>query len=514
MMISLSFVFLSFGICGVVAIIIFYLSKYRLYKAASKFTGPPALPFLGNCHYFAGSTQDILNKIMELFNSYPSPFRVWLGSKLFFAVHDAEQIKTILLSPKAIEKEELYKMIRPWLGTGLFSAPASKWRVHRKLIVPTFNQKILESFVEVFSQQSEIMIKQMKIEINGDEFDVFNYVSLCTLDIICETAMGVSVHAQTDGDPSYVESAKKMFEIVFSRMFKVWLHPDIIFYCTNLAKQQQQCLKYLHGVTNDVIKKKKAELLLLKNKKLNTIEMPDNCGPTRKAFLDLLMELSNNGIKFTDEELREEVDTMMIAGNDTTASVNCFVILMLANYPEIQEKCFQELCDIYGDDIQADVLIKHEDLNRMEYLERVIKETMRLFPVGPILVRHVTDDLDIGDYTLPKGSSVVLGIMKLHRSPEHWIDPLKFNPDRFLPEETRHPFCYIPFSAGPRNCLGFKYAMMAMKVLIATLLRHYVIKKNNIQNIQDIKLKVDLMLKPVVPIKIKIEKRQIIHCKS
>lgn len=65
--------------------------------------------------------------------------------------------------------------------------------------------------------------------------------------------MGVSVRAQTDGDPSYVESAKKMFEIVFSRMFKVWLHPDIIFYCTNLARQQQQCLKYLHGVTNDVI---------------------------------------------------------------------------------------------------------------------------------------------------------------------------------------------------------------------------------------------------------------------
>lgn len=116
-----------------------------------------------------------------------------------------------------------------------------------------------------------------------------------------------------------------------------------------------------------------------------------------------------------------------------------------------------------------------------------------------------------GEYTLPKGSSVVLGIMKLHRDAEHWNDPLKFDPDRFLPEQIskRHPYSYVPFSAGPRNCLGFKYAMMAMKVLLATVLRYYVIKKNEIQKIQDIKLKADVMLKPAVPIKIRIEKRQI-----
>ncbi|XP_015126718.1 cytochrome P450 4C1 [Diachasma alloeum] len=490
------------GVLGFLSLLIFYLRKIRLYRAAAKFPGPPALPFIGNAHVFVGSTEDILNKITELLDAYPSPLRFWLGSRLFFGVCEAEQLKIVFTSPKTIEKEDLYKFARPWLGTGLFTAPASKWRVHRKLILPTFNPRILESFVEVFAQQSEIMVRQMKVEIDGDEFDVFNYISLCTLDIICETAMGVAMKAQTEGDPTYVESAKRTFEILYTRMFKVWLHPDVIFNNTRLGKDQRECIEYLHGLTNDVIKKKKRDLA-------NDSPIIEDTKP-RKAFLDLLMELSNEGTKFTDEELREEVDTMMIAGNDTTASVNSFVMLMLANYPEVQERCYQELCTIYGDNINTDTAITHEDLHRMEYLERTIKETLRLFPVGPVLVRYVSEDLDIGDHVLPRGSSVVIGILKMHRSEKYWKEPLKFDPDRFLPEEVakRHAYCFVPFSAGPRNCIGVRYAMMAMKTLLATVLRHYVLKKDQFVRIEDIKLKADVMLKPVEPISVKIERRR------
>lgn len=145
----------------------------------------------------------------------------------------------------------------------------------------------------------------------------------------------------------------------------------------------------------------------------------------------------------------------------------------------------------------------------MEYIERVIKETMRLFPVGPLIVRSVSDDLKMGDYTLPKGCSVVLAIIKLHRRADIWKNPLEFNPDRFLPEEIakRHPYAFIPFSAGPRNCIGLTYAMMGMKVLIATILRRYILKKDFYVKIEDIKFKADVILKPVDLITVKIEKR-------
>ncbi|KAJ8672685.1 hypothetical protein QAD02_003945 [Eretmocerus hayati] len=498
--------------CGaiifIIFIIVYHVRRIRLYRESAKYPGPLALPFIGSAHFFIGSTEDILNKCQWLLKTYPSPFRVWLASRLFYVAYDPEQLKTILTSPKTIEKEELYKFAEPWLGTGLFTAPASKWRIHRKLIMPTFNPRILESFVEVFSRQSQIMVKEMEIELGGDEFDIFHYVSLCTLDIICETAMGVPSKAQTQRNSPYVESAKRLFEILYSRMFKIWLHPDIIFYHTKLGKDQKECLKYMHGLTNDVIQRKR-QALLSNGKQKGTNGALVQTEGSRKAFLDLLMELTHEGTKFTDEELREEVDTMMIAGNDTTASVNCFVLLMLASHPQIQEKVYEELCGIYGTDDFSEKPVKHEDLHRMEYLERVIKETMRLFPVGPLLVRRVTDDLNIGEFTLTKGSSVVLGIIKTHRCEKHWVDPLTFNPDRFSPEEVakRHPYAYIPFSAGPRNCLGIKYAMMAMKTLLATMVRRFVIKKDHIVPIQDIKLKADVMLKPVDPIILRIEKR-------
>ncbi|XP_046734901.1 cytochrome P450 4C1-like [Diprion similis] len=493
-------------LCGIISILIYHLRRLRLYKQASKFSGPPVLPIFGNTLIFVGSNEDILRKIMELGDLYPSPFRVWFGHRLFLGVTNPEQMKTIFLSQKTIEKEDLYKFIRPWLGTGLFTAPASKWRVKRKLIMPTFNSRILESFVEVFAIQSKILVQRMEVELDGDEFDVFDYVSLCTLDIICETAMGVSVRAQTESGCRYVEAVKSVSKGIFRRIFHVWLHPDFIFERTQLGKTQKECVKYLHSLTNEVIKKKKEAYFKVNDKPEKGAR---NGEYRRKAFLDLLMELTHNEEIFTDDELREEVDTMMIAGNDTTAIINCFVILMLASHPNVQNKVYEELSEIFGNDDNDERTVTHEDLPRMEYMERVIKETMRLFPIGPVLVRAVTEDLDIGEHTLPAGSSVVLAILYTHRNEEFWPDPLKFDPDRFLPEEVakRHPYCYLPFSAGPRNCLGIKYAMMAMKTLLATVLRRYIIKKDNVQPIQDIKLKADVMLKPVNPITIRIEKR-------
>lgn len=145
----------------------------------------------------------------------------------------------------------------------------------------------------------------------------------------------------------------------------------------------------------------------------------------------------------------------------------------------------------------------------MEYLERVIKETMRLFPPAPILLRNVMDDLDMERCILPKGSTVIIPIIKLHRRADLWTNPLEFNPDRFLPDEVakRHPYAYVPFSGGPRNCLGRQFAMMSMKVLLATVLRKYILQNDSKVEIQDIRLTTYLILKPIIPVKVKILRR-------
>lgn len=132
--------------------------------------------------------------------------------------------------------------------------------------------------------------------------------------------------------------------------------------------------------------------------------------------------------------------------------MNSFVFMMLGMFQDIQERVYEEIIDVIGPDRS----VTYKDLPNLQLMERVIKETMRLFPVGPILVRKLTGDIAMGDKVLPEGGSVVLGIIVCHRNPEIWPDPLKFDPDRFLPEEVakRHPYAWLPFSGGPRNCVG------------------------------------------------------------
>ncbi|KAK0177782.1 hypothetical protein PV328_001794 [Microctonus aethiopoides] len=445
----------------------------------------------------------------KLIDEYPSLIRIWLGNQLYIAVTDPELVKKVLQSPKTIEKGDVYRFVRPWLGKGLILGPAATWRVHRKLIAPTFNMRILESFIEVFARQSEILVREMEVELGGNEFDVLDYVARCVLDILCETAMGVPSTVQTRRDSPYLNAVKTVEDTIFTRMFKVWLHPDIIFYSTSLGAKQKNCLRYLHNYTDDVIREKRTQLNNFSD--LKNTESSENSKLSRKAFLDLLIELSNEEMKFSNEELREEVDTMMGAGHETSASLATFAILMLANFPEIQQKCYDELCEIFGDEVNEQTQITRDDIRRMEYLERVIKETARLFPVGPILVRNVTDDLDIGKCVLPKGSSVIIPLIELHRRADLWTNPFEFDPDRFLPDEVakRHPYSYIPFSAGPRNCIGSQFAMMSMKILLSTVLRKYILQKDLKIRIQDMRLTTYLILKSVNPIRVKILRRQI-----
>ncbi|KAF2885100.1 hypothetical protein ILUMI_21103 [Ignelater luminosus] len=487
-------------------LIVWYLQYHwkrrRLYAFAAKRNGPFTFPFIGNALYFAGSTDDNLSNVMKIIDGYESPVRVWLGQKLFFVIWKPQQLETIMNSPHALAKDEVYKHAEDIGGTGLFTAPVPKWKRHRKIIMPTFNQKILNGFVEIFSEKSKILVEQLQRVAGKGTFDVFDYLSRCTLDIICETAMGASINAQTT-DSDYLKWISKAMEIMFTKMLVVWYHYDFIFNLTPLAKEYADVAHKVHTFTGTIVKKRKIEYQKdLKERPEASLEEGSNIA---KTFLENLLDLSEKGANFTDEEIREEVDTFMLAGSDTSATASSFAFIMFGMFPEIQEKVYEEVICVLGPDRP----VQCTDLGKFEYLERVIKETMRLFPVGPIVARAITEDIQLDNSRIPAGSSVALIIKKLHIDPEIWPNPTKFDPDRFLPEEVakRHPYSYLPFSGGPRNCAGIKYAMMNMKALIATVVRKYRFF-TEYKKVEDIKLKVDLMLKPVDGYKIAIELRE------
>ncbi|XP_046467889.2 cytochrome P450 4C1-like isoform X6 [Neodiprion pinetum] len=431
-------------ITGLICILTYHLRRLKLYIKASKFRGPPTIPIVGNAHHFIGNNGEIVQKLIDLSDSYPSPYRIWLGPELLIMVSHPEDVKVII-----------YRLISISIHTA-------------------------HNIAEALQRQ---------------------------------TAMGVSMGAQSNNSGDYIETVEKTFAIIYQRVFKAWLQYDAIFYRTRLGREQKKCLNVLHDFTNNVIRRKKEALLRKRDNRDATTDHKydedDSLPPRRKAYLDLLMELTDNQMKFTDQELREEVDTMIVAGHDTTSNMICSVLLMLASHPDVQEKAYRELEEIYGSSKVEERCVTHEDLSRMGYLERVIKETMRVFPIAATVSRAVTEDFDVGEYTLPKGSIVGIDIIKMHRSEEFWPDPFVFDPDRFLPQEIakRHSCVYLPFSAGPRNCIGSRFAMMEMKTVLATILRRYIIKKDKITPIADIKLKSDVILKAADPIKLRIKER-------
>ncbi|KDR22530.1 cytochrome P450 4C1-like [Zootermopsis nevadensis] len=451
----------------------FRIKFRRMMQLADKIPGPKPLPLIGNALEFGTNTKEIFNNVIRLSNEYEAISRYWLGPQLCVHLTDPAYVEAILSNPKLLDKAWSYKYLKLWLGTGLLTGSGQKWKSHRKLITPTFHFKILETFVDAFNSNADILIKQLSTHVNGSEFDIQPYITMCALDNICETAMGESVNAQEDSDSEYVKAIKSMCDSIMFRSFRPWLHADFLFEMTSAGKLQKKCLDILHGKTKRVIASRKKRFLETAGSRNDTFEDNEGIGRHKHtAFLDLLIQSSENGTLLTDQDIQEEVNTFMFEGHDTVAASMGFTCWSLAAYQNIQEKVMSELKEIFGDSNRSPNI---QDLQAMKYLEQVIKESLRLYPSVPLYGRQLTTDLSIGKYTLPAHTNVFILPYVMHRDPKYFPDPEKFDPDRFLPENIldRPPHCYVPFAAGARNCIGQKYAMLEIKVTLCQLLRNY-----------------------------------------
>ncbi|KAI4475758.1 hypothetical protein M0802_015035 [Mischocyttarus mexicanus] len=152
---------------------------------------------------------------------------------------------------------------------------------------------------------------------------------------------------------------------------------------------------------------------------------------------------------------------------------------------------------------QENYQITVQVLNEFSYLERCIKESLRLYPSVHFVFRHLNEDLQLKKYLIPAGTNIRVNIFNLHRNPEFWPNPNVFDPDRFLPENVRNrnPFCFIPFSAGLRNCIGQKYAMLEIKLMVAHILHNFYLEP--VEDLDKVKLGGNINLKPEKPVHVK-----------
>lgn len=229
-------------------------------------------------------------------------------------------------------------------------------------------------------------------------------------------------------------------------------------------------------------------------------EMGGETSVERKNFIDQLI-LG----QFTDEEIHDHIYTFVAAGYETTALQTAFTALLLAMHPEVQEKLFHEISEVFA---ASETEISEENLRKLKYLDQVINESMRLLPPVPLIGRETIEELELGELVVPKGVTLLVNFFNLHRRKEFWgEDADDFNPDRFLPENeaNRHSHCFIPFSKGPRDCIGKNYAMLAIRTVLVKILRRY--KLSTDLKFDELKFKADITLKICAKLDVKIEKR-------
>uniref|UniRef100_A0A182MJS7 Cytochrome P450 n=1 Tax=Anopheles culicifacies TaxID=139723 RepID=A0A182MJS7_9DIPT len=495
-----SFIFL---VCCMAA----YLERYRrLVRHINCIPGPATLPIIGNALLINADREELFNRIIasrKLYGRRQGITRIWNGLTPYVLISQAQAVEKILSSTKNIEKGRDYEFLQPWLGTGLLTSPASKWQHRRKILTPTFHFRILSDFVEVFNKQSTVLVEKLAKELdNVDGFDCVRYITLCSLDIIC----GMASMRKLQWDVQFMHSNNPI--------------PNLIFRCTQQYQEQQKCLDILHKFSYRMITERrsiiqgghaKADLLVDTNNNSDTVESFEHSTTGRKqlAFLDLLIEASDGGRILTDTDIREEVDTFILGGHDTTATSISWTLFLLGTEPSIQERVLQEIEHVMGGDSERWPTMR--ELNEMRYLEACIKEGLRLYPSIPIIGRRLTEDVRLTDHLLPAGTNAVIVVYQLHRDPAVFPNPERFNPDHFLTDASdvstkRHPFAYIPFSAGPRNCIGQKFGALEAKAVLASVLRRYRVEA--VDRRENLTLYGELVLRSKGGLKIRITKRK------
>ncbi|XP_031777513.1 cytochrome P450 4AB6 isoform X2 [Nasonia vitripennis] len=426
-----------------------YTRNDRIGRYVNKIPGPPTWPIVGNLPALSAPHEQLWPLGIKWDKQYYPIYKIWTTHKAVIVILHPDDVETLLTSMEHIEKSIMYDMVHPWFGTGLLTST--------------------------------------------------------------ETAMGTTL-LDKEHQQKYRNVLHDVSNAVIYRLMRPWFQVDWTFRWTSVAEKQKKALEVIHGFSKKIIKERKEYHEKTKGHYLNQLESDQSDDKKedeeyfgyrkkRLAMLDLLIAKQKDGNQIDDAGIREEVDTFIFEGHDTSAMAMCFAILLIAEHNDVQDRIRAEVKEVLE---KSEGKMGVPEIQQLNYLELCIKESLRLYPSVPFISRGVTKDLHLKNYIVPKGTLIQINIFSLHRDPNFWPDPEKFDPDRFLPDrfQGRHPYSYIPFSAGPRNCIGQKFAMMELKAFIAHLISEFYLEPIDLAH--EVLITPDLVLRPARPVKVKI----------
>jgi len=402
--------------------------------------GPKNRGIVGN---FPMGSPDPLGLYTRWARQYGDLFYYRAFHRHIYFLNHPDLLKYVLVTHhQGFIKGEAVRFNRRIFGNGLLTNEGDSWMQQRRLIQPSFGRRSIEPYGETMVAYTGRMMAAWR---DGQVRDIHLDMMRLGLEIVAKALFNVEITAETDRVSAALNTLMEL-----SSGGRLLLPPILRRLPTPDNLRFRHAARELDDVVYGLIRKRRAN------------------GETTGDLLHALLEVQRQGTgAMTDEQLRDEVMTLLLAGHETTAISLSWTWYLLAQHPEAEKKLWSELQQVLRGRSPS-----VQDLPRLPYTERVVKEAMRLYPPVWAIVRNALSDCEIGGYRVPAGATIVMSQWVMHRDPRYYDEPERFNPDRWEDKGTSTP-AYFPFGGGPRTCIGASFATMEAVLVLATIAQKY-----------------------------------------
>ncbi|KAM5261910.1 cytochrome P450 3A12-like isoform 2-T2 [Hipposideros larvatus] len=469
-------------------------STHRLFKKLG-IPGPTPLPFFGT---FLGYRKGVWDFDKKCFKKYGNIWGFYDGRQPVLAITDPDMIKIVLVK----ECYSVFTNRQPAGPVGFMKSAISlsedeNWKRIRTLLSPTFTSGKLKEMFPIIGQYGDMLVRNLKKEAEkGKPITLKDIFGAYSMDVITSTSFGVNIDSLNNPQDPFVKNIKKLlnFNILNPLILSIVLFPFLI--------------PVFEALNIFVFPKPLTDFFTKSIKKIKESRLNDK-RKHRVDFLQLMINSQNSKETDThkalsDLELVAQSIVFIFAGYETTSTSLSFLMYILATHPDVQQKLQEEIDSTFPNKAPP----TYDALVQMEYLDMVVNETLRLFPVLARIERVCKKDVEINGVFIPKGTVVIMPSFVLHRDSAFWPEPEEFRPERFSKQnkDSINPYIYLPFGTGPRNCIGMRFALMNMKLAVVRVLQNFSFKPCKETQIP-LELNTLALTKPQKPIFLKVELR-------
>ncbi|BFF89875.1 probable cytochrome P450 313a3 [Drosophila madeirensis] len=450
---------------GILAWMYILWSRRRFYLLMLRVKGPAGYPLLGISINYLWKKRNMALR-GNIFEKYGPTFLTWLGPVPVLTTCEPNVVQDILLSPHCMDKSQAAcNAVTKTAGAGNLALRGSQWVERRKQMNPSFRHNVLMSFLPIFNGEAKSLLSLMDTFVGQGEREILPDLLNWSFRVASQTTLGSNVKENPNFiNGTLIKNFNTIFELTTLSVVLPWIQNRTIATLLGIEKKITEAKLLMDELMRPIIEEKMK----------NTPDESQESLARRNTVINRVVQFLKSG-ELSYDDAKGECGIIVAAGFETTGITVFSTLTFLAMFPEYQEAVFEELKDVFPN--VGDFDVSYEDLQKLVYLDRVLKESMRLIPAVPLVPRETSHDVRLSNgIVLPKGLAVSVDIFHTHRNKDVWgPEADKFNPDNFLPENISkiHQYAFIPFSKGKRICIGWKYAEINVKIALSKILRNF-----------------------------------------